>query len=496
MKKSFSNTKLTWILVFVFILISFFPLFAFLGTSTLRTWDESRVATSSYEMTNTKNPLIVTFDYQPDHWSVKPPLAIWIQALSIKAFGVNETAVRLPSAIAIMLLGIVIILLTGVLKKPFLGFYASTVLICSKGILYYHTGRSADYDALLCLFMISYLLLFFVYTETKEKKYYKLFFIALILATLTKGVQALLPLPIIPLYVIFRKQFIALLKERSTYIGIGLFVLFVGGYYIARELMYSGYLKAVYQNELGGRVGTVIEGHEGGLDYYYLELYNNYFSYFIYLLPIAFLFNLFIKDKQARRLSIYSMSAATFIFIIITIAKTKIPWYNAPLLPLCGLVIGTSFYIIHNFLMGFSKRIPFISGLILIAYLLVFFTPYNDIVRHVHAPKEHPDYHPYYSRLEMMKNLAKKDIVVNDTIVYINQDNMQDFMFYYYAMNEKGVPCIKKNKEDLKVGETVQVNEPRTEEEIKEKFEYEELFCHIQSKIIRLTKLKENQENK
>ena len=95
-----------------FILISFFPLFAFLGTLPLRTWDESRLAASAYEMTQTKNPLVVTFDYQPDHWSVKPPLNIWAQAISIKLFGVNETAVRLPSALSIMFLGIILIFLT------------------------------------------------------------------------------------------------------------------------------------------------------------------------------------------------------------------------------------------------------------------------------------------------------------------------------------------------------------------------------------------------
>ena len=492
MKKSLSNKTITWILIFVFILISFFPLFAFLGTSPLRTWDEARVATSSYEMTKTSNPLIVTFDYQPDHWSVKPPLAIWLQALSIKAFGVNETAVRLPSALAIMLLGASIIILTGLIKKPFLGFYAATIMVCSKGMLYYHTGRSADYDALLCLFMISYLLLFFLYTETKEKKYYLLFFVALILATLTKGVQALLPLPIIPLYLVFRKQFIAILKEKSTYIGLGLFLLFIGGYYIAREFSFPGYLKAVYENELGGRVGTVIEGHEGGIDYYFVELKNNYFTYFLPLLPLAFIFNFFIKDKQARRLSIYSMSAAAFIFLIITIAKTKIPWYNAPLIPLFAIVIGVSLYSIHNFIISYKERIPFIGGIILIAYLALFMKPYSEIVKHIHAPKENPDYVPYYSRLELMKSIINKDVIVEDTIVYINQDNYQDFMFYFHALNAQGIPCIKKDLEHLEVGETVQVNEPSTLEEIREKFEYEELNFHIQSKIIRLTKLKEN----
>ncbi|MFA7082262.1 MAG: glycosyltransferase family 39 protein, partial [Bacteroidales bacterium] len=262
MKRNLSNRKLTYILVFVFILISFFPLFAFLGTSPLRTWDESRLAASAYEMTQTKNPLIVTFDYKPDHWSVKPPLTIWTQALSIKLFGVNEVAVRLPSALSILFLGIIIILLFSKINKPFIGFYASFILICTKGVLYYHFGRSADYDAMLTMFVISYAISLFIFTENRQTKYYLLFFIFLILATLTKGVQALIPLPFIFLYIILRKQLLDILKNKFTYIGIGVFILLIGGYYFGREIFDSGYLKAVYENELGGRYLTALEGHK------------------------------------------------------------------------------------------------------------------------------------------------------------------------------------------------------------------------------------------
>ncbi len=491
MKKRISNKKLTWILAIIFVAISFYPLFAFLGTQTLRTWDESRVAASSYEMTKTKNPLVVTFDYKPDHWSVKPPLAIWIEALSIKIFGGNEAAVRIPSALAIMFLGVVIILLTGVIQKPFLGFYSASVMICSKGLLYYHSGRSADYDALLCFFMISYLLLFFVYTETNDKKYYKLFFIALILATLTKGVQALLPLPFLPIYVLFRKQFISLLKDKSTYIGIGLFVLFVGGYYIGRELSYGGYLKAVYENELGGRMLTVIEGHYGENDYYFKELQENYFTYFLPLLGLALVFNLFIKDKQAQRLSFFAFFTALLIFIIITIVKTKLPWYNAPLIPLFGLIIGTSLYVIHNWIISLKKHIPDINALIFVGYFAVFFTPYVEIVNHIYKPKEHPWYHPHYSRLELMNMIIDKKFNIEEPIVYMDSDNLQDFMFYFHVMNHYGVKAIRKDINNLKVGDVLQINEPKNFELISSKFEYEEIYTHVQSKLIRLKNIKE-----
>ena len=499
MQKKISNKKLTWILVALFVAISFYPLFAFLGSQTIRIWDESRVAISAYEMTKTKNPLIVTFEYQPDHWSVKPPLAVWIQAISIKLFGMNETAVRLPSALAIMFLGVIIIFLTGVIKKPFLGLYASTIMICSNAFYYYHTARTADYDALLCFFVVSYLLLFFIYTETAEKKYYKLFFLALILASLTKGVQALMPLPFIPIYLLFRKQLIPILKNKTTYIGIVLFILFVGGYYIAREFSYRGYLNAVSQFELGGRFLKAQEGNGGRAYYYFEEFQKGYFTYFLPLVPLAFIFNLFIKDKQAKRLSIYSIGISMLIYLLLSIAKTKLIWYALPVVPLFSIAIGVSLYVIHNWIMSLRSHIPDIYALIIVGYIAFFFIPYNEIVQHIYRHKEVPWFEAEYSRLVLMQRILKKDIVLNDTINYIHSgdysqnENLQNSIFYFHAMTHYNIPNVRKKIKDLKIGDIVQINEIKTDEEIRKKFEYDVMYFHIQSKIVRLTKLVEKQ---
>lgn len=494
MKSNLTNRKLTWILVFVFILISFFPLFAFLGTLPLRTWDESRLAASAYEMTQTKNPLVVTFDYQPDHWSVKPPLNIWAQAISIKLFGVNETAVRLPSALSIMFLGIILIFLTSKINRPWIGFYASVIIICSKGILYYHCGRNADYDAMLSMLVIAYSMSIFVFSELKEKKYYIFFFIFLVLAALTKGVQALIPLPFIFLYIVLRKDFIALLKNKLTYIGIGLFLVVIGGYYFGREYFDNGYLKAVYENELGGRYLKTLEGHHGEYDYYFIKLRDELFTYFIWIVPFSFVFNLFNKDKTSFRLSNYAFGIAITIFIVISIGKTKLTWYAFPLLPLLAIVLGTSFATIHSWLLGLKTHKALTFSILLIGFVAIFYTPYKEIVNHVYKPKESDWFVPYYSRFEIIKKIIDKELVFNDTVVYINHDNQQDFFFYIYAMNHYGILNDRKEVKQLKVGEIVQINEPNTDQQVMEIFEYDTLYHSIQSKVVKLTALKENKK--
>lgn len=68
----------------------------FLGNVHLFDWDEVNFAEAAREMLVTKSYLRVQIDFQP-FWE-KPPMFIWMQALCMKAFGINEFAARLPNA--------------------------------------------------------------------------------------------------------------------------------------------------------------------------------------------------------------------------------------------------------------------------------------------------------------------------------------------------------------------------------------------------------------
>jgi 4-amino-4-deoxy-L-arabinose transferase-like glycosyltransferase len=82
-----------WV-VAVLAILFFIP---FLGRVHLFDWDEINFAESAREMLVTGNYLRVQIDYQP-FWE-KPPLFIWLQALSMKVFGINEFAARFPNAV-------------------------------------------------------------------------------------------------------------------------------------------------------------------------------------------------------------------------------------------------------------------------------------------------------------------------------------------------------------------------------------------------------------
>ncbi len=78
----------------LFALLLFVP---FLGASHLFDWDEINFAEAAREMLLTGEYSYVQINFKP-FWE-KPPLFIWMQALSMKAFGVNEFAARFPNAI-------------------------------------------------------------------------------------------------------------------------------------------------------------------------------------------------------------------------------------------------------------------------------------------------------------------------------------------------------------------------------------------------------------
>jgi len=88
------NKKYYPYLVLASAILFFIP---FLGSVHLFDWDEINFAESAREMIVTGNFGRVQIDFHP-FWE-KPPLFFWMQALSMKLFGINEFAARFPNAV-------------------------------------------------------------------------------------------------------------------------------------------------------------------------------------------------------------------------------------------------------------------------------------------------------------------------------------------------------------------------------------------------------------
>lgn len=84
--------------IYIFISFAAALLFIpFIGNMPLFDWDEVNFAECAREMMVSNNFSEVQLYFQP-FWE-KPPLFIWLQAMSMKLFGINEMAARFPNAL-------------------------------------------------------------------------------------------------------------------------------------------------------------------------------------------------------------------------------------------------------------------------------------------------------------------------------------------------------------------------------------------------------------
>src|SRR5690606_5022387 len=93
-----------WVIYVLLLVVFYFTIFYRLDAKILREWDEARNAMNAVEMIENSNPIIRYYEGVPDMWEVKPPLLTWFQVITLTVFGKNELGVRLPSAIAALLL--------------------------------------------------------------------------------------------------------------------------------------------------------------------------------------------------------------------------------------------------------------------------------------------------------------------------------------------------------------------------------------------------------
>jgi 4-amino-4-deoxy-L-arabinose transferase-like glycosyltransferase len=116
-----------------------------LGGPTLWDVDEGRNATAAFEMLESGNWVVPTFNSSLR--SHKPVLLYWLQAAAYSAFGVNEFAARLPSALAALLSLLLVYELGRAMFGAATGLLAGVIL--GSAAMFCAAARFANPDALL-----------------------------------------------------------------------------------------------------------------------------------------------------------------------------------------------------------------------------------------------------------------------------------------------------------------------------------------------------------
>jgi 4-amino-4-deoxy-L-arabinose transferase-like glycosyltransferase len=337
----------------------------FIGKVHLFDWDEINFAEAAREMLITKNYTSVQIDYLP-FWE-KPPLFIWLQAISMKIFGVNEFAARLPNALC----GIVTLLClyrTG--KRIFNEQFGVLWVIIYCGtfltFLYFKSGIIDPVFNLLIFLSVYYLSFMSLKTFAKRNKYLIISGIFLGLAILTKGPVALLVLILCALvvWVVSRFKTFLTIKELLLF---ALVVFLVGMSWFGIEMYHNGFwfisTFITYQIRL---LQTQDAGHGGPFFYHWVVLLLGCFPASIFAIKG-------IISKQSgteEQLNFRKWMLVLFwvVLILFSLVKTKIVHYSS----LCYFPLTfLATYAIHYLLQGYTewKRIYSI-GIVVIGVLI------------------------------------------------------------------------------------------------------------------------------
>ena len=324
-------------------------------------WDEARLAINALEMRNSGNWLVPTFHGEIDLWNLKPPLATWLAALSMDILGINELALRLPSLLAAILTTFAVFLFTRrVSNDRVAAMLAAVVLLGTGGFVEVHVARTADPDSLLVLFLtLTAFALFFALEKLGGRRGRKWLFLsaaAFSCAILTKGAAALLMVPGYALAIVVAGKPKALVSTPAAWASAGLVVATGALYCAAAEAVHPGYLAAVWNFDVVGRLASVSDEHSGPIYYYLRELLRPWqYSTFNGLrdtlftasalpwsMAVPLLAPLVVRsnDGRIRGAAIFCLAILIGFVLTLSAAATKLPWYVAPAFPLIAVVFA------------------------------------------------------------------------------------------------------------------------------------------------------------
>ncbi len=299
----------------------FFSFFVTLGYVPLFDLDEGAFSEATREMLESGNYLTTYLDGELRF--DKPILIYWLQALSVKVFGLNEFAMRFPSSLAATLWVIATFIFVKRYSNIQKAFLAAFFMLCSLQITI--IAKAAIADALLNLFIA--LSMFFIYKlyKTKESKFIYLTYIFVALGTLTKGpVAILIPLVVSFIFFAIKQELKFWLKAILYPKALGVFFLIAAPWYIL-EYIDQGkkFIDGFFLKHNIGRFNSAMEGHYGSFLYYIPVL-------LIGLLPFSYIIlRVFVRVKEFFKndLFLFMLIWFLFVFIFFSFSATKLPHY-------------------------------------------------------------------------------------------------------------------------------------------------------------------------
>lgn len=304
----------------------------------LAAFDECLYAQKAKEMVLSGDWLTQTYMGEPEHQN--PWLHMWMIAASYKVFGISEWAARFPTCVqTILIILLTYLLVQWLTRRPWVAMLASSCLLFSDYFFKY--ARKAHMDHLVTLlFLLA--MIGFVLGRKRSQRWFILMGVSTGLAVLTKSLLGLMPLAVIAVFIILRREWSVLGKPLfwlslviTIAVGSSWYLYEYAGFgdefvevHFGRQLFAR---TAVTGGEPGVSVGAFLAGR---LKNIYLFMRDAHIWFLLALLGAVFSFRPrrgcegSLRDVPAERLLVILWAAVPVVLVSFT--STFRGWYLMP----------------------------------------------------------------------------------------------------------------------------------------------------------------------
>lgn len=294
----------------------------------------------------------------------KPALIYWCQAIAYSIFGVNEWAVRLPSALAA--LGLISLAFYTIqwyfaredyleqkvrpTRRWLTAALGAAIMALNPEMIVW--GRAGVSDMLLVACMDSALLCFFLgYAQPSKSqvkaRWYLAFYILIAGAILTKGpVGIVLPGLIIGIFLLYMGNAKEVLPEMRPLTGFLITLcLSLPWYVLVIWRNGENYINSFFGYHNVERFTSVVNRHSAPWYFYFIVVLLGFAPYSVYL-PLAMARlkfwqrNYWRSQERSSQLGLFAFFWFISIFGFFTIAVTKLPSYVLPLMPAAAILVA------------------------------------------------------------------------------------------------------------------------------------------------------------
>lgn len=341
----------------------------------LHEWDERYHALVAKNLTS--HPFVPTLydkpvlnynykDWSGNHiWLHKPPMSLWLLAFSMKIFGINEIALRLPSIILSTIVTFFIFFIGRSVFNEKVGILACFFWAINGFLISLAGGKIAvDHVDTIFIFFIAFgIFLSFYYLNRRSVLVLLSVGTVTGLAVLTKWLTGLLIIPIFFILLLSKDKFKnALFKILAAFV-VALIIFLPWQLYISKAFPQE----AAWEHSFNNRhIFEAIEGRSGTV-FFHLARMPRYFGELIYLPLIFFFYQLKKRKYDPKMLAVSVWFILPYLFF--SLVATKCANYVMISSPAVFLILAYfCWYLIDNLSLFKYKKL--IIALIILLMLL------------------------------------------------------------------------------------------------------------------------------